>query len=276
MQLLRLLPPLPRPTHSPRTLTPSPTPADPVPVTDDTATHTPTPVITVDTTSRDTPPGGHAAPAGHIPPHGPTTAPGGRTRLHIEPTSQGSTSWRTSGWDTGKSQWSSPRWWNQSWGHPPQSHSTSHWGKHRHSTSNTGNWSSQDKRQSWPQQQPEQQPPHWPQQRQHAPCPLHPRRLSQPPLPALLLPNPPPSTPWMTLKTWIPLCRRQSPTQTPTTGGLIYGEASWTQPRLTQCEFPRLGSWGSWTRFQPWTSPEWNILRNLDPALLGTANHGHG
>ena len=85
MQLLRLLPPLPRPTHFPRTLTPSPTPADPAPVTDDTATHTPTPVITVDTTSPThhppgtqlqpvtfpltTPPPLHAGPPHDTPPH---------------------------------------------------------------------------------------------------------------------------------------------------------------------------------------------------------------
>ena len=127
-------------------------------VTDDTATHSPTPVITVDTTSRygDTPPAEHAAPAGHIPPHGPT-APGDRTatpspsahappgagppndtpphpgpRLHIEPRKPTPPKVPLpSGWDTDKSQWSSPRWWNQSWGHPPQSHSTSRCDKHR-------------------------------------------------------------------------------------------------------------------------------------------------
>ena len=100
-------------------------------------------------------------------------------------------------------------------------------------------------------------------------CPLtqHLQRPSLPlPLPLpdprwllLTLPNPPSTTPVI----WIPLHRRRTsmPPPLPTTGGLIYGETSWTRPRLTRCEFPRLGSWGSWTRFQPWTSPGWNRLR---------------
>ena len=112
-----------------------------------------------------------------------TTAPHRASQTH---TSQGSTSWRTSGWDTDKSQRSSPRWWNQSWGHQPQSHSTSRWGKHRHSTSNTGNWSSQDKRQSWPQQHPGQQP--------HPPSRAGHNNASMPPTPAptAAFPTPPP------------------------------------------------------------------------------------
>ena len=87
--------------------------------------------------------------------------------------------------------------WNQSWGHPPQSHSTSRWGKRRHSTSNTGNWSSQDERQSWPQQQPGQQPhppiPCWPQQRQHAPYPCTRGGFPNPPSPPCTSPTLPPA-----------------------------------------------------------------------------------
>ena len=112
-----------------------------------------------------------------------TTAPHRAPQTH---TSQGSTSWRTSGWDTDKSQRSSPRWWNQSWGHQPQSHNASSWGKHRHSTSNTGNWSSQDKRQSWPQQHPRHQP-------QAPSCAGHNNASTPPsPAPAAAFPTPPP------------------------------------------------------------------------------------
>ena len=42
------------------------------------------------------------------------------------------------------------------------------------------------------------------------------------------------------------------------------------QPHSPPYSCPRLGSWGSWTRFQPWTSPVEQtkaILTNLDPAL---------
>ena len=154
---------------------------------------------------------------------------------------------RTSGWDTDKSQRSSPRWWNQSWGHPPQSHSTSRWGKRRHSTSNTGNWSSQDKRQSWPQQQPGQQP--------HPPSRAGRNNASMPPTPApaAAFPTPPPRPAPPQPSPQHPLDdiedldpRRQSSTQTPTTGGLIYGEAS--TPR-------ELGPASSLA------SPEWNRPR---------------
>ena len=199
MQLLRLLPPVFRPTHIPRTLIPSPTPADPVPVTDDTATHTPTPVITVDTTSRrgDTPPGEHAAPAGHIPPHGPPPLQAIAPQPHLPPLTlppaqvPPTTLPRTQ--DHGST--SSPA--NP---HLPRFHfpahfrmalhaggtSTSRWGKHRHSTSNTGNWSSQDKRQSWPKQQPGQQP--------HPPSRAGRNNASMPPTPApaAAFPTPPP------------------------------------------------------------------------------------
>ena len=112
--------------------------------------------------------------------------------------------------------------------------------------------------------------PCWPQQRQHAPYPCTRGGFANP-LPALHLPNPPPNTPWMTLKTWIPLRRRQSSTQTPTTGGLIYGEASWTLPRLTQCEFPRPGSWGAGPAMEQTKA----ILTNLDPPCHLSQNAGN-
>ena len=90
----------------------------------------------------DAPPGEHAAPAGQLPPH--TSHPRHRSRRsHHNPislrsrslqrrspqrqpdthASHGSTSWYSSGWDTDKSQKSSSRRWNQSWGHAPQGHS---------------------------------------------------------------------------------------------------------------------------------------------------------
>ena len=264
---------LPRPTHIPWALVPSPTPADPVPVTDGTATHTPTLAITGDTTRRhgDAPFSEHTAPAGHIPPPPlqaiapqphlpPLTLPPAQVLPTTLPRTQDHSS---------TSSLASP--------HLPRFHFLAHFRMGHRQVSNTLVEPIVGTPTAEPQYKPLGQAP--PQHQQHrqleqsglataaawattappipaCPLPLHPRRLTQSPLPALHLPNPPASTPWMTLKTWIPLRRKQSSTQTPTTGGLIYGEASWTQPRLTQCEFPRLGSWGSWARFQPWTSPE--------------------
>ena len=250
LQLLRLPQPLPRPTRLPLTPNPHPTTADPVPAADGATTHTPAPVTTGHMTSRhgDAPPGEHATPAGQRPPHTPATVPGDlttppfpsahspqrRSPQRQSPAPRTKDPQRAPDTHTSHAQKSSSRRRNQSWGHAPQGHSTHSWGKHSRSTSNTGNWSNPGKLQSWQQQ-------------------------------------PAATTPACPLSLHLPRTKTHRAHHIPTASGSIYGEASWTQPRLIHCEFPHLGSWGSWTRSQPWTSPEWNkprpFLMNLDPAL---------